>query len=198
MRPLKRRPDPNSLVITDVRGRRKEELHIAGESCARVPTSLARAFSLATRAAVAESSGRVKALSTASGCATGGGSLGSMSRVRTVSVLPDARCRMMLATRLPVASTGTAPIACHLPAVDARKCSGSRAIAPRIETIESARSVGALSVSRTMAPGSGRVGATDSRAVWPPSEAETRVESTTAVLMQSFTNCSCMGMRRSS
>ena len=144
-----------------------------------MPTSLARAFSLATRAAVAESSGRVKLLSTASGCATGGGSLGSTSRARTVSVLPDTLCTMTLATRLPVASTGTAPIACHFPGVDAMKCSGSPAIAPRIETMESARSVGALSVSRTIAPGSGRAGATERRGVCAPSDPEKRAQSAT-------------------
>ena len=49
----------------------------------------ARRFSRATRAAVAESRGRLKLLSTASGWATGGGSFGSVSRVRTVSVLPE-------------------------------------------------------------------------------------------------------------
>jgi hypothetical protein len=88
--PLNTRPDPNSLVITDVRGRRKDVVHISGESCARLPTSRARAFSRSTLAAVAESSGREKLLSTASGCATGGGSLGKVTRARTKSIFPDA------------------------------------------------------------------------------------------------------------
>src|SRR5258705_6529530 len=65
--PLKTRPDPNSLVITDVRGRRKDAVHIGGESWAEAPIALARRFSLATRAAVAESRGRLKLLSTESG-----------------------------------------------------------------------------------------------------------------------------------
>ena len=192
MRLLNRRPDPNSLVITDVLGRRKEPVHIGGESCARLPTALARRFSRATRAAVAESSGRVNVLSTASGCATGGGSLGNVSRARTVSVLPDARWRTTLATRLPSASTGTAPIACQAPDVAAMKCSGSPASAPRIETIESVRGAGAFSVSRTMAPGSGRAGATERCDACAPREAETRVESATTLLMQTFTKCSCI------
>ena len=192
MRPLKRRPDPNSLVITDALGRRNEAVHIGGESCARLPTALARRFSRATRAAVAESSGRVNVLSTASGCATGGGSLGNVSRARTVSVLPDARWRTTLATRLPSASTGTAPIACQAPAVDAMKCNGSPASAPRIEMIESLCVAGALSVSRTIAPGSGRAGATERRELCAPRETETKVLSATAVLMQAFTKCSCI------
>jgi hypothetical protein len=151
--------------------------------------SLARAFSLATRAAVAESSGREKLLSTASGCDTGGGSFGRTRRARTVSVLPDTRCTITLATRLPVASTGTAPIACHFPAVDGMKWSGSPAIAPRIETTESARNAGALSVSRTMAPGSGLAGATEMRDVWASSDPATSAKSATAVLTQVLTVC---------
>jgi hypothetical protein len=67
-----------------------DAVHISGESCARFPTSRARSFSRATLAAVMESRGRVKLLSTASGCAIGGGSLGKVSRVRTDSILPDA------------------------------------------------------------------------------------------------------------
>jgi cyanophycinase-like exopeptidase len=163
MWPLKRRPLPNSLVTIDDRGRRKEAVHIGGESCARVPTARARRFSRATRAAVAESSGRVNELSTASVVATGGGSLGSVIRARTVSILPDARVRMTLATRLPSASTGTGPSACHAPFGDAMKWRGSPASAPRIETIESAGEEGALSVRRTIAPGSGLAGAMERR-----------------------------------
>ena len=189
MRPLKRRPDPNSLVIIEVRGRRKEAVHIGGESWARVPTLLARRFSLATLAAVAASRGRVKELSTESVCCTGGGSLGSARRLRTVSVLPDTRSRVTLATRLPSASTGTAPIACHVREAEAMKCNGSPAMAPLIDTIESAGDAGAVSVSRTMEPGSGLVGATDKRAVWAPREPGRKVQSATAVLILSLTSC---------
>ena len=65
------------------------------------------------------------------------------------------------------------------------KCRGSPANAPRIETIESVREAGALSVSRTIAPGWGRSGAIESREVCAPREPETR-QSATAVFMQVF------------
>ena len=161
---------------------------MGGESCARVPMALARMFSRATLAAVAESSGRVNELSTASGDSTGGGNLGSVSRARTVSTFPDARVTMTLAPRLPSASTGTAPSACHAPAVDEMKWSGSPANAPRIETIESVGEPAGFSVKRTIAPGAGCVGATESRDACAPREPETSVQSATAVLMQVFTN----------
>jgi hypothetical protein len=189
MCPLKRRPLPNSLVITDARGRRNDAVHIGGESCARVPTARARMFSRATRAAVAESRGRVNELSTASVVGTGGGSLGNVKRARTVSTLPEARLTMTLATRLPSASTGTAPRACHPPVAEVMKWSGSPANAPRIVTIESAGDAGVVSVSRTIAPGSGCAGDTDRRELCAPTEAGTRAQSATAVLMQVFTNC---------
>jgi hypothetical protein len=188
MCPLKRRPVPNSLVTIEERGRRKAAVHIGGESWARLPTARARRFSRATRAAVAESRGRVNDLSTASVVDTGGGSLGSASRARTVSTLPDARVRITLATRLPSASTGTAPSACHAPAGDAMKWSGSPASAPRIETIESAGDAEAFSVRRTTAPGSGLAGAIERRELCAAREPDTRVQSATAVLMQVFTN----------
>ena len=56
-----------------------------------------------------------------------------------------------------------------------------------METIESVRTAGALSVSRTMAPGSGREGATEMREVCAPSEPETNVNSATAALTQVLT-----------
>ena len=56
-RPLKTRPDPNALVMRDARGRRKDVVHIGGDSCARRPTSLARSFSDLMRATGLEKGG---------------------------------------------------------------------------------------------------------------------------------------------
>jgi hypothetical protein len=108
-------------VITDVRGLRKEVVHIGGLSCACRPISRARSFSRSIRAFVAESSGLVKLLSTASGCATGGGTFGSKKRTFALSVLPDERSMTALATSVPSVSTGTPPIACHVPGVKRMK-----------------------------------------------------------------------------
>jgi hypothetical protein len=72
-------------------------------------------------AIVAASSGLVKVLSTASGCATGGGSFGNMKRTRAVSVFPDVRWIIAVATKVPSESTGTPPIECHVPAVERMK-----------------------------------------------------------------------------
>ena len=71
------------------------------------------------------------------------------------------------------------------------KCSGSPAIEPRIDTIESAPDVGEVSVRRTMAPGAGLVGATASRADCAASAPGRRVQSATAVL-PSLTNGPCI------
>ena len=156
--PLNRRPEPNSLVTTDVRGFRNDAVHMGRRSCASRPISRARAFSRSIRAVVAASSGRVKLLSTASGCATGGGRAGKAKRTRALSVFPEASSTVARAKRVPVASTGTPPIACHAPGAARTKWSGSPANVPRIESIESLLEAGVVSVRRTMAPGSGRAG----------------------------------------
>jgi hypothetical protein len=135
-----------------------DAVHIGGDCCACRPIACARSFSRATLACVAASSGREKVLSTDNGCATGGGIFGKVTRAWRVSTFPDARLISAFATTAFSASTGTPPIACQAPAPAGRKWSGSPAIVPRIDTIESLLGEGAVSVSRTIAPGSGRMG----------------------------------------
>jgi hypothetical protein len=140
----------------------KGAVHIGGESWACSPISRARAFSRAIRASTA-GSGRVKLLSTPSGCATGGGTFGRLKRIRAVSVCPDARVISAFAAITPSVSTGTPPIACQVPAPAAMKCKGSPASDPLMLTTLSADPCGAVKVSRTTAPGSGLAGDTTRR-----------------------------------
>jgi hypothetical protein len=103
------------------RGRMNDAFHMGGDCCACLPISCARAFSRATLAAVAASSGRENVLSTERGAATGGGIFGNVTLAWSVSTFPDARLTSALATTVFSASTGTPPIACQVPAAAGRK-----------------------------------------------------------------------------
>lgn len=178
--------------MTEVRGRMNDAVHIGASSCACLPIARARAFSRATLAAVAASSGRVKVLSTARGWATGGGTFGRTIRARTVSLLPEECVNSAFATSVPSVSTGTAPIACQLPLVGEMKCSGSSAMVPRTETTGSGPDAGAVSVSRTIAPGSGCAGATTRRAVCAERETLKKLDRASTVAVQVFKGYPCI------